>query len=394
LFHPSVNVVNANVATGDVVMADNILRRAGLASPAIHPLIVSVANAIFKATKPIQRYNHSNHIMVPQRIQFQTCLSATAATSYPTPASSTKNPYLIDQIHAMQRQESTSYKVSTDYLNTPIHEAASTAPSPTLDNLVNPTDRETLCSWAYNIIDACELERQIAVIAMTYLDRFMASKSHRAQFALLNRRQFQLAFVTCLIISLKSRAGMKVESDFVSEVICQQMYQPSEIVDMEKEVLMALDWRLNGPCVHDFVQSFVELVVPSDEKSSRGSSLSVEDIGTVQQYAEIQAESAMTDYLLALQDPSAIAFASLLCAMQSLNVPLCDRYSFIQSVAAVTGLNAADLKVQVICNRLMNVSGDDNSHLSSSLSPTRTSSNYEQQSGKNYRYVSPVSSNR
>ena len=25
LFHPSVNVVNANVATGDVVMADNIL---------------------------------------------------------------------------------------------------------------------------------------------------------------------------------------------------------------------------------------------------------------------------------------------------------------------------------------------------------------------------------
>jgi hypothetical protein len=341
--------------------------------------------------------------MVPQRIQFQTCLSATAATSYPTPASSTKNPYLIDQIHAMQRQESTSYKVSTDYLNTPIHEAASTAPSPTLDNLVNPTDRETLCSWAYNIIDACELERQIAVIAMTYLDRFMASKSHRAQFALLNRRQFQLAFITCLIISLKSRAGMKVESDFVSEVICQQMYQPSEIVDMEKEVLMALDWRLNGPCVHDFVQSFVELVVPSDEKSSRGSSLSVEDIGTVQQYAEIQAESAMTDYLLALQDPSAIAFASLLCAMQSLNVPLCDRYSFIQSVAAVTGLNAADLKVQVICNRLMNVSGDDNSHLSSSLSPTRTSSNYEQQSGKNYRspssttssrYVSPVSINR
>jgi hypothetical protein len=334
--------------------------------------------------------------MVPQRIQFQTCLSAsaTAATSHPTPASSTNNPYLIDQIHAMQRQESTSYKVSTDYLNTPIHEAASTAPSPTLDNLVNPTDRETLCSWAYNIIDACELERQIAVIAMTYLDRFMASKSHRAQFALLNRRQFQLAFVTCLIISLKSRAGMKVESDFVSEVICQQMYQPSEIVDMEKEVLMALDWRLNGPCVHDFVQSFVELVVPSDEKSSRGSSLSVEDIGTVQQYAEIQAESAMTDYLLALQDPSAIAFASLLGAMQSLNVPLCDRYSFIQSVAAVTGLNAADLKVQVICNRLMNVSGDDNSHLSSSLSPTRTSSNYEQQSGKNYRYVSPVSSNR
>eukprot|EP01082_Thalassiosira_pseudonana_P015338 g13624.t1 g13624 contig9:81379-82269(-) len=295
--------------------------------------------------------------MLPHHIQFQTCLSAsaTAAASDPTPSSSTQTqtPYLIDQIQAMQRQESTSYKVSTDYLNTPIHKASSTTSSPTLDNIVTPTDRKTMCSWAYNIIDACELERRIAFIAMTYLDRFMASKSHRAQFALLNRCQFQLAFIACIIISLKSRAGIEVESDFVSEVICQQMYHPSEIVDMEKEVLMALDWRLNGPCVHDFVQSFMELVFPSDDKSSRGSSLSAEDIGTVQQYAEIQAEIAMTDYSLALQDQSAIAFASLLCAMQSLNVPLLDRHSFIQSVSAVTGLNAEDKKIQVIYNRLM-----------------------------------------
>jgi hypothetical protein len=37
-----------------------------------------------------------------------------------------------------------------------------------------------------------------------------------------SKYDFQLIFITCLIIALKARAGMMVESDFVSATMCQE----------------------------------------------------------------------------------------------------------------------------------------------------------------------------
>ena len=44
--------------------------------------------------------------------------------------------------------------------------------------------------------------------------------SRSANCALMSRLEFQLAFIACLIIALKCRLGMHVDSDFVSDIIC------------------------------------------------------------------------------------------------------------------------------------------------------------------------------
>ena len=239
------------------------------------------------------------------------------------------NPYLIDQLHFMQDQEETHYQITDDYLR----------PNRPCSSKVTPTDRETMARWSYDIVDSCSIDREVACIAMNYFDRFMCTPSPRANKALISRREFQLAFITCLIIALKGRAGMQVDSDFVSDTICQRMYQSHEILKMEVEILRALEWRLSGPSPHEFIAGMVELM-PSYIRSN-----DVKVVHRLELMAKMQAEAAMVDYSMALQRPSTIAYAALVTAMQAIDVdafhPL-DRLAWKQNIALVTGIKAND----------------------------------------------------
>jgi len=240
----------------------------------------------------------------------------------------TGNPYLIDQLQFMLEQEETHYQVGLgcdDYF--PPWAA------------VSSSDRQTMCSWSYDIVNACSIPREVACIAMSYFDRFMCTSSQRARTALASRREFQLAFITCLIIALKCRAGMQVDSDFVSDTICQKLYCEEEIIKMEKEILSALQWRLNGPSPHEFIGGLVELLPSHDGLNS-------EVVDQLKTMSHVQVEAAMLDYSMALQSPSSIAYVALLTAMQNLSTgafhPL-DRLSWMQNIAMVTGMKASDM---------------------------------------------------
>lgn len=263
----------------------------------------------------------------------------------------TSNPYLIDHLQFMLEQEETHYQVGCDDYFPPW--AA-----------VSSSDRQTMCSWSYDIVNACSIPREVACIAMSYFDRFMCTSSRRALTALASRREFQLAFITCLIIALKCRAGMQVDSDFVSDTICQKLYCEEEIIKMEKEILSALQWRLNGPSPHEFIGGLVELLPSHDGLNSEV----VEQLKTM---SHVQVEAAMLDYSMALQSPSSIAYVALLTAMQNLSTgafhPL-DRLSWMQNIAMVTGMKASDMSSRVIRDRLFEVSQSPSSRSSNSIS--------------------------
>jgi hypothetical protein len=122
-----------------------------------------------------------------------------------------------------------------------------------------------MCQWGFNIVDACGVERNLAVVAITYFDRFLSCRGVRVvEVCLASQREFQLAFIvssmsrwfsftrterklrsthlhyhqffvlkTCLVISLKGREGMKISPDFVAKTLCEQMYHPDEVIEME-----------------------------------------------------------------------------------------------------------------------------------------------------------------
>ncbi|KAL9182214.1 hypothetical protein ACHAXT_012866 [Thalassiosira profunda] len=248
-------------------------------------------------------------------LHLQNAAAASAATS------NAADPFLLDHLHHMLRQEGTHYQVTADYLSHP-------------GTAVTASDRRTMASWSHDIVDACAISREVSCIAASYFDRFACTHSKRAKAALRSRRDFQLAFIACLVVALKCRAGMQVDSDFVSGTVCQGLYDEGEIVAMEREILAALSWRLNGPSAHEFIGGFLALLPGCSCKDNKV-------VEAIRKAAEVQAEAAVLEYSLAARSASSVAYAAVLTALQGVggeDLPLPERCAWIKNIGLVTGV--------------------------------------------------------
>ena len=68
---------------------------------------------------------------------------------------------------------------------------------------VDETCRTLVCNWIFNVIETTKLNRNTAVVAMGYLDRYLCSRSSRAMIARSSRKHYQLAAMTCMYIAGK-----------------------------------------------------------------------------------------------------------------------------------------------------------------------------------------------
>ena len=242
-----------------------------------------------------------------------------SSSSISSSPSSSSSPYLIDHLRFMQEQE-THYRVRGDYLSKS-------------EATVTPEDRRTICSWCYQIADLCSIDRGVACIGMSYLDRFMSTSSNRSMDALLSRTEYQLAAVSCLFIALKCRSGIELGTGFVAETVCQGVYTEDELDAMEMEVLGALTWKLNGPSSHDFVDAIVGLLPPSCCSGGASSYLVLA--------ARAHLEAAALDYSMAMHPSSALACAALLSSLKRPDVlgafRTADLIAWTSNVASVTG---------------------------------------------------------
>ena len=215
--------------------------------------------------------------------------------------------YQIDHLQFMQAQEP-HYQISADYLS------SSSA-------TVTAADRRALCSWSYEIIESLSnINSEIACIGISYLDRFMATSSPRAKVALRSRHEYQLVTVACTVIAIKNRGGVKLGSDFVSEVVCHGLYTSDEIDVMEMEILHALSWKLNGPSPHEFIDALLGLLPASAEDAN---AVDIESSSLLlSKLSKNQVEAAVLDYDLALQSSLVLAYAAILTSLQTTSVIL------------------------------------------------------------------------
>jgi len=210
--------------------------------------------------------------------------------------------YQIDHLQFMQDQEP-HYQISADYIS------SSSA-------TITAADRRALCSWSYEIIESLlNINREVACIGISYLDRFMATSSPRAKAALTTRHEYQLATVACTFIAIKNRGGVKLGSDFVANEICHGLYTSDEIDVMEMEVMQALTWKLNGPSPHEFIDALLGLLPASSEDGSSVNNASSSLL--LSKHAKNQVEAAVLDYDLALQSSLSLAYASILTSLQT-----------------------------------------------------------------------------
>ena len=211
----------------------------------------------------------------------------------------------LDTIEVMRRQEDSAYLV-TDYLARIPSEAALDGSAAAVAAPVDAACRYAMAKWCNEISDFCSYSRETAAVALNCLDRFMATSV--GQQILLDRSQFQLAAMTALYSAVKIHEHEAMDPNLVS-TLSRNAHSPEAVEDMERQMLNAIQWRVNPPTALSFVRNMIDLVpahlIDAGERE------------TIMELTVFQLDLAISDYKFSRASASSLAFASLLNAVDS-----------------------------------------------------------------------------
>jgi hypothetical protein len=227
-------------------------------------------------------------------------------------------------IQAMIKQEESGYTIP-DYLeNVP----------ETKNDLDQPVDsdiRFLIAQWTLQLAEICEYSSETSWIAMSCLDRFLATTDGCP--VLLDCLKFQNAALAALYIAIKMNE-MEVLGPANMAQLSRGQQTEGDIEEMELRILNALEWRVHPPTALSFVHMFLQLI-PKFDPQYRPNILEM---------AEFQIQHSILDYDLCRVKASRIAFATTLNAVAILyqDKELCT--SFQKAIAAVTDIDGGSLR--------------------------------------------------
>ena len=124
------------------------------------------------------------------------------------------------------------------------------------DARIDETCRTKMAEWVFQVVDCTQLQRETASVAVTYLDRFMCTSSPSAKKARQDRKEYQLVVLTTLYIATKIFEPFAMDASLVSK-ISRGVHSEEEIIALEYEILVALQWKVNGKLALDYTKSDV-----------------------------------------------------------------------------------------------------------------------------------------
>eukprot|EP00580_Thalassiosira_gravida_P018045 CAMPEP_0201677510 /NCGR_PEP_ID=MMETSP0494-20130426/44271_1 /ASSEMBLY_ACC=CAM_ASM_000839 /TAXON_ID=420259 /ORGANISM="Thalassiosira gravida, Strain GMp14c1" /LENGTH=202 /DNA_ID=CAMNT_0048160479 /DNA_START=55 /DNA_END=660 /DNA_ORIENTATION=- len=99
--------------------------------------------------------------------------------------------------------------------------------------------REKICEWCYQVVDHFDFNREVVSVAMSYLDRYLATRT-------VNRRIFQLAAMTALYLAIKLYEPGKLRMSSLID-LSRGYFLAEHIVTMEDSMLQSLHWHVHPP---------------------------------------------------------------------------------------------------------------------------------------------------
>lgn len=215
---------------------------------------------------------------------------------------------------------------------------------------ITDTGRCKMCEWCYSIVDHYDVDREVVSIAMSFLDRHSGILSKVSGGSSISNRDFQLSAVTSLFLAVKLHGDVSVGSDdrrvrfpigMVSD-LTNGTFSVGDIEASERSMLLALEWYTHPPTTIKFVRTMVELFPTS---TSLGRHLvnpyALLELFEIARY--LTELSACAGFLSINFEPSVIAFASILCAMDELDgdvlaIKYSVRNQFLANVKVATNL--------------------------------------------------------
>lgn len=199
--------------------------------------------------------------------------------------------------------------------------------------------RDIICEWAYNLVDHFDLPRDRVSVFANLLDRFLQKylAEHPEGIA---KKHFQLLALTILYLTVKLDCHQGFLSMEMMIHLSREKFTKAQMVEMEKEVLRTLEWKLHPPTSSVFLRHFL-LLLDSDQHVNHD----------VIESARFYMELAVLDYQSVPQRPSRIALAALLNAMDqerlAANSEACNlvqerQYNFLLSLVAPSERESVD----------------------------------------------------
>lgn len=184
--------------------------------------------------------------------------------------------------------------------------------------------RIDICSWMYRFVDSCNVSRDLVFRAMSYFDRFLTTIIIRKDFDILMYRArvtdssfLQLAALIALNLAIKLHSERKWDLKFMIK-LSRGKFHLAELIDMERQMLYVLAWRLNPPTSAEFVMYLSLLLFNLAERR---------EVDDIVDRAIFFTELAVWDSYFIECNAFTLAIASLLNAVQSFD----NTHNFIDS---------------------------------------------------------------
>lgn len=306
-----------------------------------------------------------------------------------------------DRLSVMRKQEDTFYRPCGDYVAWTRGHISEEDTLTEADSTLLPVDEECrvkMCEWCYQVIDHCKLRRETVSISMSFLDRYActnasanastwstwspsrkctgssssssdsgnntsstSNSSSTSSIVLLDRRQYQLAAMTCLYVAIKI-----FEPPLPLSVVSQLsrgIYSEEEIANMEVEILFTLNWRVSVPTVVGFIYHMVAILpmsirIKNDSSGGAGNGGVEDDVSKLLDFSQYQAELVVGDYAFITQRASSIALAAIMNAMGVIDgdaFPPSLRYEFLKSISMASNLKPFDGEIEALRAKLHHV---------------------------------------
>ncbi|KAH8071771.1 hypothetical protein JL721_4279 [Aureococcus anophagefferens] len=138
---------------------------------------------------------------------------------------------------------------------------AGPSPAASSSGCGGPSTRAKITHWFCQMGESFDLAGHTVGLAANFLDRCTARRDCGAA-------QYQLIAVTALLLAAKVEERKPITlNDLV--VLSSGLFERDDIRLMELELLRALEWRLNAPTVHAFVDLLLRLVDDGREAPGR-----------------------------------------------------------------------------------------------------------------------------
>ena len=128
-----------------------------------------------------------------------------------------------------------------------------------VDSLATRYLRKKVFRMMLQVAEAEYLQRETAVIGISYLDRYMNSRTKEAKRAAVDPDQYRLAALVCLYVATKVNESDVFSASGISR-LSKGKYSVDDIVTCESYLLEALKWLLHCPTPHQYIHHLVVLL--------------------------------------------------------------------------------------------------------------------------------------